>query len=1163
MADGQVIFEIDGDASKVKKSFNDVTSALDKESKKWDRTAQESSDTIGNKFTGMFKKISTVAAAAKVAQVLYDWGKAAVSAASDLEEVQNVVDVTFGEGAAQIQSWADTARKQFGLTETQAKRFTSTLGAMMKSAGLAGPEIISMSTDLAGLAADMASFYNLDFDTAFQKIRSGISGETEPLKQLGINMSVANLQAYALTQGITKAFDKMSQSEQTMLRYQYLMQATADAQGDFARTSDGYANSLRLLETNMESLKTNVGTLLLPAINTVVGAINGLFDALDPSNHSTVLDDFANIDLNTESKIAQIQETAAEAYALIGALEEISGAGDVKTGLTSFVSTLADDFGDLGGALATAKEGDYAGTIKAISEAMAAQTGGSAAAWETLLKAVADNLPGATTAAMTDDEKTAAFLKAAGDAAASLGGTYPELWQTFLGVLGDDAGPALSALAEASTGVSTMEAIASASGKVTKASSENWSALLTALSKTDGLSGFFGDANSASNTIASFANSLGSVGPERARGWNELLTTLSEHAGDLTELTGKSVEETQAWLAGLAESANSLDPEKADGWDTLFNALIEGLPGLGNTDEGRKFLESISGLYDGVGVSANDAASYLEALGFETEGIADKQRVWLAVCDQLVKKIPGLSSIINTNTGEVDGGTKALTDYVDAWEKLQTKGIILDSLNAKKDTLKTAFGDWEGLRAQMLALEALRDWRLRKYNEAGGDTRYNELDAGNLSALRLSPELDKEAEALRALREEYWKAELSYRDSVEGFRKVDEPYQAALADIKEMEEAAKASTDGIEGLTEATNKLAVSNDEAANRLDAFASALKDVNDYYQTMRDETARTVSQTISGFGNIVTPVQKAKQEINDLNKQLEEAGADGKEINLKINALEEGVPTAQNMRMGLESQVEYMNTYLENLKQARRLGVSEDLLASLSSGSQEDYDYLAALAQASGPEVEQINAAYEEMQKTREEFTTALTNEKLTADEAFGGLVETLQNTLGELDMADGAKSAMYATVEGIANGIAEASSDLQTQVDGVIAQIERLNEVTGSSATFRVGRFALSLGGKINSHASGLDFVPFDNYLAQLHEGESVLTAEEARIWRDFKAGGVSSRNSIDYNALSGAIWDNAPSMGGGNVYLNGQAVGRVINAAQADSLRNLERSGWQG
>ena len=201
----------------------------------------------------MLKKLAAGFSAVKVGKALLDIGKDAIAAASDLQEVQNVVDATFGSNANKIDTWAKNAGTQFGLTETQAKKFSSTMGAMLKSSGVAGDKIVDVSTDLAGLAADMASFYNLDFDTAFQKIRSGISGETEPLKQLGINMSVANLEAYALTQGITKAFDKMSQSEQTALRYQYIMQATADAQGDFARTSDSFANSQRRMATGFDT----------------------------------------------------------------------------------------------------------------------------------------------------------------------------------------------------------------------------------------------------------------------------------------------------------------------------------------------------------------------------------------------------------------------------------------------------------------------------------------------------------------------------------------------------------------------------------------------------------------------------------------------------------------------------------------------------------------------------------------------------------------------------------------------------------------------------------------------------------------------------------------------------------------------------------------------
>ena len=290
--------------------LKEITRMIDAESKNWDKSAKESTDNISDSFSGMLKKVSAGLVSAKIGKALLDIGKAAVQAASDLQEVQNVVDVTFGDDANKIESWAKKAGDQFGLTETQAKKFASTMGAMLKSSGLAGTQITQVSTDLAGLAADMASFYNLDFDTAFQKIRSGISGETEPLKQLGINMSVANLNAYALKQGLSKTFEQMSQGEQVMLRYQYIMSATADAQGDFSRTSDSYANAMRKVETNIETLKTKLGETLLPMVNDVVIAINDMFDALQSTGTKTVLDDFAEIDLDTGTKIDQIHKVA-------------------------------------------------------------------------------------------------------------------------------------------------------------------------------------------------------------------------------------------------------------------------------------------------------------------------------------------------------------------------------------------------------------------------------------------------------------------------------------------------------------------------------------------------------------------------------------------------------------------------------------------------------------------------------------------------------------------------------------------------------------------------------------------------------------------------------------------------------------------------------------
>ena len=193
-----------------------------------------------------------------------DFAKQGIELASNLSEVQNVVDTTFGSDADKINTWAANAATSFGMSELAAKQYTGTLGAMLKSQGITSDSVVELSENLVGLAGDMASFYNLDIETAFEKIRSGISGETEPLKQLGINMSVTNMEAYALAEGIEKPWRKMSQQEQTMLRYQYLLKATADAQGDFAKTSDSYANQQRIMELTMQNLSAELGEKLLP-----------------------------------------------------------------------------------------------------------------------------------------------------------------------------------------------------------------------------------------------------------------------------------------------------------------------------------------------------------------------------------------------------------------------------------------------------------------------------------------------------------------------------------------------------------------------------------------------------------------------------------------------------------------------------------------------------------------------------------------------------------------------------------------------------------------------------------------------------------------------------------------------------------------------------------
>lgn len=229
-----------------------------------------------NKSTDAFSRLAKAIGLVMIARKALDTIKTGIDYASDLAEVQNVVDVTFGSATEAINSWSKECLAAYGMNEVSAKRYAGTIGAMLKSSGLAGDAIVDMSKGMVGLAGDMASFYNLDLETAFEKIRSGISGETEPLKQLGINMSVANLEAYALSQGITTAYNEMSQAEQVMLRYNYLMSTTADAQGDFARTQDSYANQTRLLSESWLEFTGIMAEQLLPVLTTIVSWLNNI-----------------------------------------------------------------------------------------------------------------------------------------------------------------------------------------------------------------------------------------------------------------------------------------------------------------------------------------------------------------------------------------------------------------------------------------------------------------------------------------------------------------------------------------------------------------------------------------------------------------------------------------------------------------------------------------------------------------------------------------------------------------------------------------------------------------------------------------------------------------------------------------------------------------------
>ena len=953
MADGQVVFEITGDSKGIETTVKSVTNNISSESKKWDQSAKEATDSISGSFADMAKKIAASIAAAGIGTILMNWGKAAVDAASDLAEVQNVVDTVFGSGADQIERWAKNAGSQFGLTETQAKKFTSTLGAMMKSSGLAGNEIVQMSTDLAGLAADMASFYNLDFETAFEKIRAGISGETMPLKQLGINMSVANLNAFALAQGLEKTFEKMDQGEQTMLRYQYIMQATADAQGDFEKTSDGFANAQRRITTALDTISTTAGTFLLTTIEPLVSGVASFLEKMTATPERTILDDFNEIEVDAAGKLADLNATYDKAKSIIDLIDEMS-------------------------------------------------------------------------------KKTV-----------TLG---------------------------------------------------------------DGSSISFGD----------------------------LFTDISS-------------------------------VEKAGG----------------------------------------DINAYIESLGLDVDYIVQKYNVWKESTRQLTSLIPGLTSVIDKETGAINGGTDALRKNLDEWKTNEEKKLAWTAYYAKARALEEKkaemylyeFDAGAARQATKNALEEVQkvidgtDLTIR-YDEDGSIITYDKTWMSELTAEQRA--FNTAAKGYNAALENQKKAEKDLESQTVDLTGAEEELangkQALIEKYGEEEEAAIDAANAAEyykGKSDEAWKTSLKG--AQNAVDS----LKAVTDYYEKARDKAIQSINSTIKGFDLVGGSIDKTKQKSSELaNKETEtlrkygavwaKYGANDDSLKKmaerwdKLSATEkkayEELVKIRNqqkevnetldqykpetMKKGLEEQIKYMENYLANLDKLKQWGVSGELLAFLSDGSKDSAEYLQGLVDGGEEAAKEVGEQYKKVEEQKKKFADELTKNQLSVDDVYNGLVQTAQNAMSALDLGEEAKNAMGSTVQGIAAGIRDNVSVVSAEVSNLLSALAPLTKF-GFNWGFSDGSFILNLDG---SNEKGLDYVPFDGYLSELHEGEGILTAEENRIWQRFKNGQQGHAN-VDYEALGGVMRDNVKA--GGDVYLDGRTVGQVVSGIQGRSYRNLQRSGWQG
>lgn len=228
----------------------------------------------------MLGKIGKAAIAAFSVKAVVDFTKSCLDLGSNLSEVQNVVDVTFGNLNSEVNKFAQNAIEQFGLRQTVTKKYVGTFGAMAKAFDFNNQAALEMSKTLTGLTGDVASFYNMSSDEAFTKLKSVFTGETETLKDLGIVMTQTALDQYAMANGFGKTTAKMSEQEKTALRYQFVLDKLSLAQGDFARTSDSWANQTRVLSLRFDELKATLGQGFINLFTPIVQGINWVLSKL-------------------------------------------------------------------------------------------------------------------------------------------------------------------------------------------------------------------------------------------------------------------------------------------------------------------------------------------------------------------------------------------------------------------------------------------------------------------------------------------------------------------------------------------------------------------------------------------------------------------------------------------------------------------------------------------------------------------------------------------------------------------------------------------------------------------------------------------------------------------------------------------------------------------
>lgn len=254
---------------------------------------------------------------------------ASIKMASDMEESTNKVRVAFGDSSKSVEQFAKTSLRSFGIAESSALDMTALFGDMATGMGVSQSEAANLSKRLVGLAGDLASFKNINISEVTTALSGVFTGETESLKRLGIVMTEANLEQFRMNEGIARSVKEMSQQEKIMLRLRYIFSVTQNAQGDFARTSEGAANQMRIFQESLKEVGAELGKVMLPVFTKAATKVNEL------------LDRFKNLDSQTQENIVKFTLLVGAIPPLIYAIGKLSEAFSMLNGRLGLILAAA------------------------------------------------------------------------------------------------------------------------------------------------------------------------------------------------------------------------------------------------------------------------------------------------------------------------------------------------------------------------------------------------------------------------------------------------------------------------------------------------------------------------------------------------------------------------------------------------------------------------------------------------------------------------------------------------------------------------------------------------------------------------------------------------------------------------------------------------------